>query len=436
MADGAGDGHTDEHQRHGNHLIHIVEVDPLQTLEHQDAHVDQSSGGGSGGDDGGDGGDEDAGQEQQAGDDSSQTGAAAGLNAGSGLDEGGDGGSTGAGAGDGADGVGQQSFLHVGHIALLVHHAGAGGGAHQSADGVEHVNDAEGDDQGDGGEPADFHEAGEVELEQSNLGHIGEGRQEGSGSQGGEGVGVQEGEGADPVNHGSDEHTVQHGTLDALLGHRQDDKQADKHGHDGQDHGGETGVAHVILQVAGSQCAKEVAHDIEGSGEAVALCIDTHVGAKADIHQHQADSGRDAQTDAEGNGLHDLLADVEDGQDNEDDALQQDDDQSGLEGSHVGHAGHGNDVADDHGKEAVQTHTGSHCEGLVGQERHAERTDGRRDAGCQEHAVPQILSGGAEAGEQVRVQRDDVGHRHERREASHDLSLDGGLVLGELENFL
>ena len=433
MADGAGDGHTDEHQRHGNHLIHIVEVDPLQTLEHQDAHVDQSSGGGSGGDDGSDGGDEDAGQEQQAGDNGGQTGAAASFNAGSGLDEGGDGGSTGAGAGDGTDSVGQQGFLHVGHIALLVHHTGAGGGANQSADGVEHINDAEGDDKGNSSKPADLHEAGEVELEQGDLSHISEGGQEGSGRQILKGVGVQEHEGTDPANNGSDEHTEQHGALDAFLGHGQNGEQADEHSHDSQNHIGETGIAHIVAQEAGRQGGEEVAHHIEG---AAILSVNTCIGAKADVHQHQADGGRDAQTDAERNGLDDLFTDVEDGQDNEENALKQDDDQSGLERGHISHTGHGNDVADNYSEEAVQTHTGSHCEGLVGHERHAERTNGRGNAGCQKHTVPQFIARGTKTGEQVRVQRDDVGHRHECREASHDLSLDGGLVLGELENFL
>ena len=42
-----------------------------------------------------------------------------------------DGGGTGAGARDRTDGVGEQGLLHVGHLALLIHHAGAGGGAHR-----------------------------------------------------------------------------------------------------------------------------------------------------------------------------------------------------------------------------------------------------------------------------------------------------------------
>ena len=44
----------------------------------------------------------------------------------------------------------------------------------------------------------------------------------------GEGVDVQEDEAAGPVDHGSYQHTHQHGGLDALLGQQDDDKQTDE----------------------------------------------------------------------------------------------------------------------------------------------------------------------------------------------------------------
>ena len=46
VTNGTGDGHTDEHQRHGHDLIHIVEIHILQSLQHQNAHIDQGSGSG------------------------------------------------------------------------------------------------------------------------------------------------------------------------------------------------------------------------------------------------------------------------------------------------------------------------------------------------------------------------------------------------------
>ena len=434
MADGAGDGHTDQHQSYGNHLVHIVKVHVLQTLQHQHANIDQGSGGCGCGDDGSDGGDEHTGQEQDAAGKGSQAGTAAGFHAGSGLDEGGDGGGAGAGAGDGADGVGQQGLLHVGHIAVLIHHVCSGCGAHQGADGIKHVDDAEGNHQGDDGEPADFQEACKIELEEGGLHHVSEGRQEGSGGQGCKGIGIQESEGACPVDHGGNEHAEEDGALDAILGHGHDGKQANKHGDNGQDHSGVTGVAHVGLQHAGGQSAKEVTHDEEGGGEAVALGVDAHVGAQADVHQHQADGGRNAQADAQRNGLHDLLPDIEDGQDHEHNTLNQDDDQSGLEGSHIGHTGHGNNVAHDHSKEAVQAHAGGHAEGLVGQEGHAEHADGGCDTGGHEHAVPELGALSAEIGQQIGVQSNDVGHGHEGGQTGNQFGFDVGAVFRQFKN--
>ena len=47
VSDRTGNRHTNEHQGYRNDLIHIVEVDFLQSLKHQNAHVDQCGGGGS-----------------------------------------------------------------------------------------------------------------------------------------------------------------------------------------------------------------------------------------------------------------------------------------------------------------------------------------------------------------------------------------------------
>ena len=436
MANGAGDGHTDQHQANRNHLVHVIKVHILQALQHQHANIDQGGGGCGCGDDGSDGGDEHTGQEQDAAGKGSQAGTAAGFHAGSGLHEGGDGGGAGAGAGDGADGVGQKGFLHVRHIAVLIHHVCTGSGAHQGANGVKHIDDAEGNDQGNDGEPADFQEACEIELEEGGLHHVSEGRQEGSGGQGCEGIGVQEGKGACPVDHRGNEHAEQDGTLDALLGHCHDGKQANKHGDNGQDHGGITGITHVGLQHAGGQCAEEVTHHEEGGGEAVALGVDAHIGAQADVHQHQANGGRNAQTDAQRNRLHDLLTDIEDGQDHEYNTLNQDDDQSSLEGCHISHTGHGDNVAHDHSEEAVQAHAGSHAEGLIGQECHAEHTHSGSDAGGHEHTIPQLGALSAEIGQQIGVQSDDVGHGHESGQTSHQFSLDIGAVVGQFKDFL
>ena len=407
VADGAGNRHPDEHQGDGDHLVQVVKLHVLEAHEHQHTHIDEGGGGGGGGDDGRNGGDEDAGQEEDAGGEGGKAGAAACLHAGGGFHEGGDGGGAGAGPRHGAQGVGEKGFLHLGHVAVLVHHPGAGGGAHQGTDGVKHVNHAEGDDEGDGGEPTHLEEALEVELEEGGGHHVAEGGNKGGGCQGGEGVLSQHG-GPRPVNHRGNEHPRQNGALDALL--RQDDngKEADKHGGHLEHHGGVPG-AHGGLGHAGGEGPEEIPHHKEGTA---GLGIDAGVGAKADVHQHQADGGGDAQTNPQGDGVHNLLPDVEDGEDDEDDALHQDNHQGGLEAVHIAHAGEGGNVGYHNGKKAVEAHAGSQSKGLVGQEGHAEHGKGGGQAGGQKNAVPQ---GGAhiKAGEQVGVQGDDVSHRHE-----------------------
>ena len=272
----------------------------------------------------------------------------------------------------------------------------------------------------------------EVELEQGGVHHIAERGQEGGGGQGDEGVGPQEGEGADPVDDGGGQHPDEHRALDGHFGQQHDDKQPHEHG-DHLEHHLAVAGAHGVAGGGGGERAEEVPHDEEG---AAVLGVHARVGAQADVHQHQADGGGDAQAHPQGNGLHDFLADVEHGQHDEYKAFNEDDDQGGLEALHIAHAGDARDVGHHDGEEAVQAHAGGQAEGLVGQEGHGEHGDGGGDAGGQEHAVPQVLPLRAEAGEQVGVQGDDVGHRHERGQAGHDLGAHGGAVLLELENFL
>ena len=148
---------------------------------------------------------------------------------------------------------------------------------------------------------------------------------------------------------------------------------------------------------------------------AALFTVKAGVRAEADVEQHKADGRSDADADAEGNGLNDLLADGEKREDDEENALDEDDAHCGREGFLVAQAGERCDVCNDDGEEAVQAHAGGHDEGLVGQEGHGHRADGAGNAGGQKHAVPKRGAHG-EVGQQIGVQGDDVGHRHERRE--------------------
>ena len=217
VTDRAGDGHGDQHQRNRYCLIHIVEVDLAKTHKHQNADINQRGRGCCCGDDGGNRCDEDTGEEQDTRCQRGQTGASARLYTGCRLDKGGNGRGTCAGAGDGADCVGDECFLHIGHVAFFVDHACARCRTDQRADGVEHINNTEGDDQRDDGEPANVQKAGEVKLEQGGFHHIADRRNKGSATQRFEGIGVQEDRLAGPVDDRGCQHADQHSALDALF---------------------------------------------------------------------------------------------------------------------------------------------------------------------------------------------------------------------------
>ena len=189
----------------------------------------------------------------------------------------------------------------------------------------------------------------------------------------------------------------------------------------------------MILDDAGGHGAEEVTEHIEGGGVAVALSVNAHVGAKADVHQHQADGGADAQPHAQRNGVHDLVADIEHAQQQEHNAFHQNDAQHRLKSAGIVGVQHGGHVAGDDRKEAVQTHAGRHDKGLVGQKRHAHSADGAGDAGGQKDAVPEGRTNG-EVGQQVGIQGDDVRHGHEGGQTGKNFRLDGGAVLLQVKD--
>ena len=213
VADRACDGHEDEHERNGDNLENIVPVDLLEAAYHEDADIDQSCTRCRSGDQSRDGGDEHAQQEHYSGRQRGKAGAAARLDAGTGLDEGRYGGGAGACACDGADGVREQSFLHLGHLAVLIEHVRACGGADEGSDGVEHIDHAEGDYKRDGREPADAYECLKIKLEEGGVEHIAERGNKGCGGERLKRIRVEENEAAAPVDDAGDEHAEDDGCL-------------------------------------------------------------------------------------------------------------------------------------------------------------------------------------------------------------------------------
>ena len=155
-----------------------------------------------------------------------------------------------------------------------------------------------------------------------------------------------------PVDHGGRQHSQQDRRPNALHAQQDNHEQAHKHGDHGQNH---IGVfrAHGVAQDAGGHRAEEVPHDIEGGGIAVALRVNSGVGAEADIHQHQADCRSNAKAHAQRDRADNLFPHAEDGQRDKHKALYQNNAQRRLKRAGVLRIEHSGDIAGDHGEETV-----------------------------------------------------------------------------------
>ena len=188
------------------------------------------------------------------------------------------------------------------------------------------------------------------------------------------------------------------------------------------------------MQKARGQGPKKVTHDVERNGKTVSLGIDARVGAQTDVHQHQTNGRRNTQPDTQRDGLHDFFSDIQHRQDQKHDALQKDNHQRCLKGGHIAHTGHSSQIPHHDGKEAVQAHAGSHGKGLIRQKGHAEGAHGGGNTGRQEDTVPQCRPLRAEIGQQIGVQRHNVGHGQKGGQARKNLCFHAGSILPELEN--
>ena len=143
---------------------------------------------------------------------------------------------------------------------------------------------------------------------------------------------------------------------------------------------------------------------------------------QADEGDEQADAGRDGFLQGNRDGVEDGFADIGQGQDDENQAFKEDGGQGHFPG--VAHL-----QDDGKGEEGVQAHARCQGEGVVGKEGHAQRPDEggqgrRREDGAFVHA------GGTHDG---RVDGQDVGHGHERRDASQDFRADRRAVFTQVK---
>ena len=298
----------------------------------------------------------------------------------------------------------------MGQLAVLVQHVGLGGNTDQGAQRIEQVNEQEGEHDGEEVQDAN---AGEIGLEHLTKGLAQRGEvkaDEGSGNDGVHacvGVGnIDAGDLAEDAQHPGDKDAVQDAALDLLY-------QQDGSDHDTQQ-GKDRAHAH-----AGEGLALEVLVGNEG-GIAVddQLCV-----LQTDESNEQADAHADGALQGHGNGVEDALTDIGEGQHDEDDALHKDGHQGQLPA-----VTHGEN--DRVGEVGVQAHAGCQCKRIVGKQSHKRSSN----KGCQRGGNQNSLGIHARGGQDIGVDRKDVGHGHEGGDTSHDLGLGIGVVFFQMKD--
>ena len=221
---------------------------------------------------------------------------------------------------------------------------------------------------------------------------------------------VETGELADDAQDPGDQDTEQHVALDALDQHIRGNERADQSQNDSDT---------FIGECSGSDRTAEREQTDQGGA------------ADDDMRVLHADEG-DEETDADGNGdfqsgrdgIEDRFTDVGQRKDDEDQTFHQDRCQSDLPG--ITHT-----AADGVCEVRIQTHTGGQSERQIGEQSHAQTCDrGCNGSRCEDGAL--VHTGSAQ---DVRVDGQNVDHRHERCQTGDDLSSGIGVVLFQLEQF-
>ena len=179
-------------------------------------------------------------------------------------------------------------------------------------------------------------------------------------------------------------------------GNTQQDRAIDLASHQNEsEHDAETGGEHFFRREAAEA-------DERGGIRDYKLCV-----AQSDEGDEHADAGGGRVLQAVGNAVDDLFADAGDGQQDEQDPGKEHDTQRSTPGN--AHA-----QADGIGEVSVQRHAGSHRDGIIRVKTHHERRDRRRNARGEHHAFGRHSCLGKDLG----IHDDDVGHRHEGRDAA------------------
>ena len=356
----------------------------------------------------------------------------------SGLNERGAGGSTANSARNRCNGVAGHALVNVDRIAVLVQHVCLRSGAVQGADGVEHIDEAERNDEHDCGEDAAELRACERTLPSVSLEHTGDA----------DGAEILKGladlahvegrgrTGKEIVQNGNACDADEHAALDVVLFKNCNDEQTEEC-EDGR---------HKCLYTFNirKECAcLQCAVDINELNERVLVSLDDADILEAEESDEQTDTGRDCFLEAVRKSLCNLDTETRDREQQEDNTGNQNDDEACMVA--LDDVAAGDDFRQNEGyeEEGVQTHAASLCKRHLRIQSHQQRTDDCCQNGCDIHSVPNLLEGRVgirsqmvEANNLVRVRDYDVSHREERRETGNDLCADVRATLGNFEEFV
>jgi len=147
VGNGVGQRHHNQSKECGNRRPHINHINLHDVLAHQNADEDQSGSSRASGNDGSQRGQDQAESEADRSHNTGQTGPATGSNTGRGLNEGCAGGGSEDTAADGSDGVAEHALINVDGVIVLVDEAGLRGSTVKGAQSIEHIDQAENDNQ-------------------------------------------------------------------------------------------------------------------------------------------------------------------------------------------------------------------------------------------------------------------------------------------------
>ena len=396
----------------------------LDAGDHQNAHIDQGGCRRARRDQRGNGGEEHGNEEESGSGDGGKTGTATLSNTGSSFDEGGDSG----GAADGTDGgsncVCKHGLVHVGNFALVGQQIAPGAGTVEGAEGIKHIDHAEGESSGGkhqnevaGTMGVNIRlkvEAFRKDLAQRLTEEILERADKidlhagfhafGKACYGGKAQNV--------VKHSADKNTPQDRAAHLLLGEDRNDTQRN----DCYDHG------HNIRP---GVCAADEIEGAEGNARA-GIRNDNACVLQTEESNKESDTGGNRFSDCVGNRGEDLLAQTGDGEQNEDDAVGKD------EHKRVGVAQAETD-ADGVDEEGVQAHAGGLCQRQI-----CQKTDeqGTNDCGNCCGNVDRTIADAENVGSVTErigkhpcVDHQNVRHCHEGCQTGKNFGSDCGVVL-------